>query len=106
MRPKKNNPLSQRKSDTAPLGDAIQELLKVYKLRGKYDETRLISSWEKLMGKTIASRTTKIYIKDKKLFVTLSSAPLKKELSFSKEKILTIFNEEIGQDIINEIILL
>ncbi len=106
MRPKKNNPSNQRKSDTAPLGDAIQELLKVYKLQSKFDETRLINSWEKLMGKAIASRTTKIYIKDSKLFVTLSSAPLKKELSFSKDKILTIFKEEIGKDIINEIVLM
>lgn len=106
MRPKKNNPLTQRKSDTAPLGDAIQDLLKVYKLQSKFDETRLINSWEKLMGKTIAARTSKIYIKDQKLFIKISSAPLKKELSISKEKILTIFNNEIGEGIINEIILL
>lgn len=103
---RKNNPFSHRKSDTIPIGDAIKDLLKAYRLQNKFDETRLINSWERLMGKTIASRTTKIYVKDQKLFVMVSSAPLKSELQLAQHKILEIFNDEIGQNIITEIVLL
>uniref|UniRef100_UPI00404A6D65 DUF721 domain-containing protein n=1 Tax=Fulvivirga sp. TaxID=1931237 RepID=UPI00404A6D65 len=95
---------SKRKSETTSVGDAISDLLQQYHLQEKFDEKRLIHSWKKLMGATIANRTSKIFIKNKVLFIELSSAPLKKELSMSKAKIISIFEKEIDKDIIKEII--
>ncbi|MDN5216283.1 DUF721 domain-containing protein [Fulvivirgaceae bacterium BMA12] len=106
MKYKKNDPTSQRRSNTYTVGEAIKDLLNVYRLQGKFDETRLVDSWEQLMGKSIAARTNKLFIKDKKLFVQVNSAPLKNELKLSKPKIIEIFEKEIGKDIINEIVLL
>lgn len=93
-----------RKSETTSVGDAISDLLQQYHLQERFDEKRLIHSWKKLMGATIANRTSKIYIKNKVLFIELTSAPLKNELSMSKGKIISIFENEIGKDIIKEII--
>jgi len=84
----------------------FEDLLESYKLKNKFSESQLISSWEELMGKTIASRTTKVFIKDKKMFVELSSAPLKHELSSSRKKIIEIFEEKFGNGIISEIVFL
>ncbi|MTI40379.1 DUF721 domain-containing protein [Fulvivirga lutimaris] len=95
---------NNRKSETTSVGDAISDLLKQYHLQERFDENRLIHSWKKLMGATIANRTSKIFIKNKVLFIELTSAPLKKELSMSKAKIVSIFEKEIGKDIIKEII--
>lgn len=103
MERKKYNP---RKSDISTVGEAINDLLKDYHLKGRFDEARLISSWERLMGKTIANRTGKIYIKKQVLFVEINSAPLKHELNLSKNKIIDIFVREIGPGIIEEIIFL
>jgi hypothetical protein len=102
MKYKKN----ERKSDTSTVGDAINDLLDNYHLKQKFNEKRLIESWNTLMGTTIANRTSKIYINNKILFVQLTSAPLKNELNMSKEKVMSIFTNEIGKGIISDIIFL
>ncbi len=104
MKAKKGN--TARKSGTSTLGEAMQDLLKTYKIKDKYDQTSLIASWERLMGTPIASRTEQLYIKDKKMFVKLNSAPLKQELSYSKAKILAILREAFHEDIIDDVIFL
>jgi hypothetical protein len=54
-----------RKKEATPLGEAFQDLLKSYRLEDTYQEKVLLASWSKLMGKTIADRTSNLYIKDK-----------------------------------------
>lgn len=93
-----------RKAEPESIGDAITEMLKAYRIEGKFFETDLVNSWERVMGNPIAKRTSKIYIRDKKLFVHISSAPLKHELSMSRDKILVLLTKEIGQSVINEVI--
>ncbi|HEX8517237.1 MAG TPA: DUF721 domain-containing protein [Bacteroidia bacterium] len=85
--------------------DAIQSLLKAYKLDDKMAERRLISSWETVMGKMIANHTKDLYIKHKQLFVTLDSSALRNELSMAKTKIVKMMNEAAGQEVINDVIL-
>ena len=87
------------------LKDAIENLLKAYKLDSKLAEKRLISSWESVMGPMIAKHTTDLYIKHQQLFVTLDSAALRNELSFAKTKIIKMLNDAVGSTVINEIIL-
>jgi predicted nucleic acid-binding Zn ribbon protein len=87
------------------LKDAIQLLLKTYKLDDRLAERRLISSWESVMGSMIAKHTTDIYIKHQQLFVTLDSAALRNELSLAKSKIVKMLNDEVGKNVINEVIL-
>ncbi len=97
---------SGRKSEATPLKEALQDLLKSYHIDGKFQETQLISSWETIMGKAIAKRTGKIYIKDKKMFVELTSAPLKQELNMSKSKVMEMFNNRFNKNVIEEIVFL
>lgn len=106
MKYKRNDPVNQRKSNTATVGEAIRDLLNAYRLQNKFDEARLIDSWDRLMGKSISSRTTRLFVKDKKLFVQVNSAPLKNELNLSRAKIIDIFEREVGKDIIREVVLL
>lgn len=82
----------------------MNELLRVYRIQNKFDATRLSASWERLMGAPIAKRTKKVFVKDRKLFVELSSAPLKHELNMSKRMILDIFDKEFGQNMLDDII--
>ena len=93
----------ERNSRATPLREALNQMFSEYRLSGRFNEMKLIGSWEKLMGKPIAARTSQIYIKNKTLFVKLSSAPLKKELSMSKTKILEILEKEAGKGIIKDI---
>jgi hypothetical protein len=93
-----------RRADTYTLKEAIGELLNAYKLRGKYNETYLVSSWSRIMGVAIANRTGRIYISNRKLFVQITSAPLKSELAMSKSKIVEILNREAREDVLEDVI--
>ena len=93
-----------RRSNLSTVGESLNELLRAYKIQQKFDATRLTSSWERLMGSPIAKRTKRVFVKDRKLFVELSSAPLKHELTLSKRMILDIFDKEFGQNLLDDII--
>lgn len=97
---------SPRKKDATPLADAFQDLLKAYRLEDTYQEKLLISSWPTLVGKTIADRTSNVYIKDKKLMVKITSGPVKKELQLNKSKVIALIESQIGKGIIDEVIFL
>ena len=97
---------SGRKSEATPLKEVMKDLLESYHIDGKFHETQLISSWESMMGKAIAKRTSKIYIKDKKMFVELTSAPLKQELKMSKSKVMEMINNRFKKNFIEEIVFL
>jgi len=94
---------AQRKSDTSSLKEAIDAMIDSYKLRGKFDENKLISSWEIMMGKPISRRTEKMFIKNKVLFVKLNSAPLRQELTISKSKVLEIIHRNFDQELILDV---
>jgi predicted nucleic acid-binding Zn ribbon protein len=93
-----------RKKEATPLGEAFQDLLKSYRLEDTYQEKVLLASWPKLMGKTIADRTSNLYIKDKKLFVKITSGPVKKELQLNKSKVMALIETEVGKGVVEEII--
>jgi predicted nucleic acid-binding Zn ribbon protein len=95
-----------RKKDATPLADAFQDLLKAYRLEDTYQEKLLISSWPTLVGKTIADRTSNVYIKDKKLMVKINSGPVKKELQLNKSKVIALIESQIGKGIVDDVIFL
>jgi len=97
------NKFSERKSDTSSVKDAIEAMIDSYKLRGKFDQTKLINSWESMMGKPISRRTEKIFIKDKMLFVKLNSAPLRQELTISKSKVLEIIHRHFDKNLVTDV---
>lgn len=93
-----------RKKEAAPLESAFNDLLKAYRLEGKFREKSLIHDWPEIVGKTIADRTDSVSIKDKKLYVKLSSGPVKKELMMNKSKMLMLIEEKYGRGVVDDLI--
>lgn len=100
----KYDPHTGRRKEAAPLESAFKELLKAYRLEDKFQEKLLISSWGEIVGKTIADRTGNIYIREKKLFVTITSGPVKKELQLSKSKVLALIEDKIGKGVVDDLV--
>ncbi|MEQ9303559.1 MAG: DUF721 domain-containing protein [Marinoscillum sp.] len=82
--------------------NAFRQFLKNEKLDNKYREKLLVESWASIVGKPIANRTSGLFIKDKILFVKLTSAPLKQELNNQKEKVVELLQKDFG-DLFKEI---
>jgi hypothetical protein len=106
MHHKKKDVDGARKSTATPLKEAFKELLIAYRINDKYSQASIVAFWEKLMGKTIASRTGKIYFRGKTMFIEISSAPLKHELSLSKSKMMDLISKEFGQGVVEDIVFL
>lgn len=85
--------------------EAIEQLLKAYKLDDRLAERRLLNAWEDVMGKMIANHTKDLFVKHKQLFVTLDSSALRNELAMAKTKIVKMMNEAAGAEVITDVIL-
>jgi predicted nucleic acid-binding Zn ribbon protein len=66
----------------------------------------LVASWERVMGKAVAQKTKEVYVSKGKLFVRLTSAPLKHELVMAKTRVLELLNSEVGAQVVTEVIFL
>ncbi|MDH4091836.1 MAG: DUF721 domain-containing protein [Cyclobacteriaceae bacterium] len=95
---------SHKKGEFQSVGQAIRDMLNSYRLTNKYDEANLIDSWERLVGKPIAKRTKKIYIKNSVLFVEFDSPTMRHDFSLHRAEVLEMFKKEFGDGIINEIV--
>ncbi len=93
-----------KRNNDRPIKAALDELLRTYHLDEKMGQVKLVNSWEEIMGKAVAHRTTELIIRDKKLFVSLSSASLRQELFQARDKILLLLNEAAGAKVIDEVI--
>lgn len=87
-----------------PLESVFNDLLKAYRLEGKFREKTLIQDWSDLVGKTIADRTTSLTIREKVIYVKLSSGPVKKELMMNKSKLLALIDQKYGVGIVENMV--
>ncbi len=95
---------TSRHPGTTTVKEAFDKLLQVYKLRGRFNETYLEAYWGRMMGSAIASRTTRLYVRDSTLYIEISSAPLRNELVNAKQKVIQLVNKEIGAEVLTEVI--
>ena len=94
-----------RKSNTQTIANVIKDFLKDAQIEGKLKEVQVVNSWEELVGKVIARRTNRIYIKNGKLYLHMNSSIVKNELLMHREGIIERINTNAGEEIINEIVL-
>ena len=94
-----------RRSNERPLKAVIEEFLNAYRLRDKLNEAKVIEAWERVVGAMVARNTSQLHIRNKVLFVKVSSAALRNELLFARTKIINALNKEAGATVIEEIIM-
>jgi predicted nucleic acid-binding Zn ribbon protein len=94
-----------RRSKTISLAEAIQDYIQEMNLGPKLKEIGLLDSWDTMVGKAISSRTSKVYIKDKVLFVHLRSSIVRNELMMIREALKEKLNSQAGEEVITDIVL-
>jgi predicted nucleic acid-binding Zn ribbon protein len=96
---------TMERSNTQSIAEAIRAYLKESKLEKPLKERQLVRSWETLLGKSVSRATSKIYLKDGKLFVHLNSSVVKNELFMLQDEIIKKLNDAAGEDLVREIVL-
>lgn len=93
-----------RKKNTELLSDVIKQVLKQQHLEKPLYEKRLIESWPLVLGNNILKYTTDLKIKNKVLYVSLSSSVLRHDLFLSREQIKDSLNKQVGVEVIVDIV--
>lgn len=88
------------------IGDILRNMYKDNASRGKLYEARIKAHWEDLFGPIIVKYTSRLRLQNKTLFIELSSAPLKSELSIGQAQMIKTINESIGEDYVEKIVFL
>lgn len=95
-----------RKTNDKSLKEAIEQMLNVYKIKRRYDETAIVSLWPDLVGKSVANRTKELFIRDKKLFLRIESSVIKNELVLMRSQIIKKINDDAKTELVAEIVFL
>jgi predicted nucleic acid-binding Zn ribbon protein len=94
-----------RKSNTQKLGDVIADCLRELRIEQKLKEVHVVSQWESMMGKTVALRTDRIYIRNRTLYIHVTSSVLKTELLMMRQEIIDKLNENAGEKVVEQIVI-
>ena len=94
-----------RKSNQQSIGTVIKKLLKNQQLEGRLKELDLLDKCEEILGEKLMKYVNDISIKNRNLTIKVNSAVVRNELAYQKSKIIKKINEQIGDEILKEIIL-
>tara|TARA_R100001480_G_scaffold51433_1_gene64710 strand:- start:430 stop:726 length:297 start_codon:yes stop_codon:yes gene_type:complete len=97
--------LAKRNAEYTSIGDVLKEFIETNKLDKGLDKVEVKETWHKVMGTAISNYTTNILLDRDTLYVELSSSVLREELSYGKEKIIRLVNEELGKQLIKKLVL-
>lgn len=94
-----------RKKNTETIGEVLKQFFSENQFfRQKFAESRVITSWSIVLGKSLASYTTNIYMRNGTLYVNLSSSVLRSELLMAKDLLIKKLNDQAGLAVVKDII--
>jgi hypothetical protein len=97
--------MAKRNNENLSIADALKEFVETNKLEHGLDVVNVRDTWKSMMGNGVNNYTTDIQLKNNTLYVQLSSSVLREELSYGKEKIITLLNESLGKKVISKLVL-
>lgn len=97
--------MTKRLNNQNTVGEVLGEIIQVNKLQGGIDNVAVREAWKKLMGNGVNNYTSGIMLKGNTLYVELTSAVLRQELQYGKDKIIKMINEELGREILQQVVL-
>ena len=97
--------MAKRKKENLPLREALKDFIQKNRLQQGIDKVNAREAWVELMGNGVNNYTTAIELRSGTLYVSLSSSVLREELSLGKSKIIAMINEELGKDLVKNIVL-
>lgn len=97
--------MAKRFNEESSIGDVLKQFISQNKLEAGMDVVNVRDAWKNLMGNGVNNYTTEIKLKGSTLYVALSSAVLREELSYGKEKIIKMINEELRKDLVTILVL-
>ncbi|MDR1525322.1 MAG: DUF721 domain-containing protein [Tannerella sp.] len=91
---------------TVRVGDALRLFWKDNpELYHKMLEVRVQRLWGELFGPSIAQYTTNVYVKNRILYVTMTSSVVRSELIAMRKRLVITLNKHAGSDVIDDVMI-
>ena len=97
--------MAKRFNEESPIGDVLKQFISQNKLEAGMDVVNVRDAWKNLMGNGVNNYTTEIQLKGATLYVALSSAVSREKLSYGKDKIIKMINEELRKEFVTNLVL-
>jgi hypothetical protein len=97
--------MAKRLSNESSISEVLQQFIQQNKLESGMDKIDVEQAWKSLMGNGVNSYTQEVILKGSTLYVKLTSAVLREELSYGKQKIIAMLNDELRKDVVKDIVL-
>ena len=97
--------MAKRENDSFLIEDLMKSFIKENNLSKGMQKMKVEETWIKMMGPGVATHTNSVRLQNKTLIIQLSSSVLREELSYGKEKIIKMMNEEMGEQVISKLML-
>ena len=68
-------------------------------------EARIERLWGELFGSTVAQATSNIYVKNRVLYVSMTSSVVRSEMLAIRKRLVTTLNKHAGSDVIDEVVI-
>lgn len=94
----------KKDSNEHTLQDLMKQMFKDCDMIDKVNEMDVIKTYRSVVGDLISKLTHDIKLSDKTLYVKLTSAALRNELSYKKQDLITRINTELNSEVITSII--
>jgi hypothetical protein len=97
--------MAKRINNQSVVGDILNQIIKTNKLESGLNQVSVIDAWKNLMGNGVNNYTRSVALRNNILYVELTSSVLREELSYGKDKIIKMINEELGKDVVKDVVL-
>jgi len=97
--------MAKRINDNSSIRDVLKEFMQANNLQKGMDKIDVRDAWKNLMGNGVNNYTREIMLKGTTLYVELTSAVLREELSYGKSKIVSMINSELGREVVKDVVL-
>ncbi len=86
-----------------PLKDVLKQFTNSRKIKNQFTQVMVEEVWNEQLGPAIKKYTEKVRFRSGIVTVTLTSAPLRQELSYGKEKLIQILNDGLGEPLVKDV---
>ncbi len=97
--------MAKRLSNDSSVGDILKQIIQTNHLDKGLNQISVADAWKNLMGNGVNNYTQNVLLKGSTLYVELTSAVLREELSYGKDKIIKMINEELGKEVVKDVVL-
>lgn len=97
--------MAKRLSNENSIADILKEIIQTNNLEKGLNQISVADAWKNLMGNGVNNYTKDVILKGSTLYVQLTSSVLREELSYGKQKIISMINDELGSEIVKDVVL-